>query len=344
MSGTPAPGPGNRRAVLVTGAAGFIGSHVVERLLGRGDRVVGLDNFDPFYDRAIKERNLAGALGNPGYTFVEGDIRDGARLGELLAAHGIGAVLHLAARAGVRPSVADPELYADVNVRGTTAVFEAARRAGVRRVVYASSSSVYGGGLAPPFHEDQPVDRPYSPYAATKRANELLAATYHHLYGMDLVGLRFFTVYGPRQRPEMAIHKFTRAIDEGRAVRVYGDGSALRDFTYVDDIVHGTVRALDAGRGCRVYNLGESATTTVRELIALIAGALGREAHVEFAPAEPGDVPVTYADVSRARAELGYDPQVPLREGIARFVAWYRSSGRGTGQDGSAARSGRDLT
>jgi UDP-glucuronate 4-epimerase len=216
-------------------------------------------------------------------------------------------------------------LYADVNVRGTAAIFEAARQAGLRKVVYASSSSVYGARATPPFREDGDVDHPVSPYAATKRACELLAHTYHHLYGMDLIGLRFFTVYGPRQRPDMAIHRFTQLIDEGRPAVVYGDGSAQRDFTYVDDIVQGVLAALDRARGLAIYNLGESATTSVAELIELIGAALGKTPRVERRPPEPGDVPLTFADIGRARAELGYDPQVPLREGLARFVAWRRS-------------------
>lgn len=309
--------------VLVTGAAGFIGSHLVERLLARGERVVGLDNFDPFYARTIKEQNLGGARAHAAFAFAEGDIRDAPLVEGLLRQYGARAVVHLAARAGVRPSVEDPALYADVNVRGTAVLLEAARRAGVFRIVYASSSSVYGAGAAVPFREDEPGE-PISPYAATKRANELQAAVHHHLHGGDLIGLRFFTAYGPRQRPEMAIHLFTRRIDEGQPVRVFGDGSARRDFTYIDDIVDGILGALDKGRGCRVYNLGESRTTRVDELVALIGDALGKPARVEYGPAQPGDVPTTFADVTRARAELGYDPRVPLADGIGRFVAWYR--------------------
>ncbi len=315
---------GNGRT-LVTGAAGFIGSHVADALLARGERVVGLDNFDSFYAREIKESNVADARRNPGFTLVEGDLRDRALCARVLAEHGIGTIVHLAARAGVRPSVLDPELYADVNVRGFAVLLEAARAAGVTRIVYASSSSVYGGGAEVPFREDGAVDHPLSPYAATKRANELQAVTHHHLHGGDLVGLRFFTVYGPRQRPEMAIHRFTRLIDEGRPVPVFGDGTARRDFTYIDDIVQGVLGAFDRGRGCRVYNLGESATTTVLELIERIAATLGRPYEVDHRPPEPGDVPVTFADVGRARAELGYDPRVPLADGVARFVAWYRA-------------------
>ncbi len=322
-----------RGAVLLTGAAGFIGSHVAERLLDSGRPVLGLDNFDPYYPRAVKERNVAALRGRAGFELVEGDIRDQEHLRALLRSRGVGAIVHLAARAGVRPSVADPELYADVNVRGTAAVFAAAQAAGVRRIVYASSSSVYGAGARPPFREEDVVDRPLSPYAATKRANELQAAVHHHLYGTDMVGLRFFTAYGPRQRPEMAIHRFARLLSRGRPVTIYGDGRQQRDFTYVDDIVQGTVAALDAPPGDRVYNLGESRTTSVSDVVALLAQALDCPAHLEFRAPEPGDVPLTCADVSRARAELGYHPAVPLEDGIARFVAWFRDTERVHGAD-----------
>jgi len=318
---TGGPGEG---AILVTGAAGFIGSEVVDRLLARGERVVGLDNFDDFYEPAIKRRNLAAACRLPGFVLVEGDIRDAALVDGLMSRERFRSVLHLAARAGVRPSVEQPALYADVNVRGTTVVLEAARRAGVPKVVYASSSSVYGGNTKVPFSEEDPVDRPISPYAATKKATELIASTYHHLYGLDTIGLRFFTVYGPRQRPEMAIHAFTRRIDRGQPVPVFGDGSALRDYTYIDDIVDGVLAALDRASGDRVYNLGESETTGLLDLVRQIGAAVGREPRIEFLPPQPGDVPVTFADITRARRELGYHPRVPVTEGIPRFVAWYR--------------------
>ena len=311
-------------AVLVTGAAGFIGSHVVERLLARGDRVIGLDNFDTFYDPALKRANLRAALDHPGFRFVEGDLRERALVDRLLAEGGVEAVVHLAARAGVRPSLVDPELYADVNVRGSAVVFEAARAAGIRRVIYASSSSVYGGNEKLPFAEDDPVDHPVSPYAATKKANELQAHVYARLFGMTMIGLRFFTVYGPRQRPEMAIAAFTRLMAEGQPVPMYGDGSSRRDYTYIDDIVDGVLAALDRGQGYRIYNLGESATTTLARLIELIAGQLGVTPRIERRPEQPGDVPATWADISRAREELGYDPQVPVEEGIRRYVAWFR--------------------
>lgn len=312
-------------AVLVTGAAGFIGSHTVDRLLARGERVIGLDNFDEFYPETIKRRNLAQAGERREFRLVEGDIRNGGLLARLFAEEQVRAVIHLAARAGVRPSVEQPELYADVNVRGTTILLETARRAEVPKVVYASSSSVYGGNSKIPFSEEDPVDHPVSPYAATKKATELIAHTYHHLYGLEAIGLRFFTVYGPRQRPEMAIHAFTRLISRGEPVPVFGDGSSRRDYTYIDDILEGVLGALDRGRGCRIYNLGESETTRLDDLVALIGQALGRTPVIQCRPLQPGDVPVTFADISRARAELGYHPQVPVAEGVRRFVEWFVS-------------------
>ena len=310
--------------VFVTGASGFIGSHVSEALLSRGDRVCGLDNFDPFYDRAVKERNLEPFREHPGFSFLEGDIRDV----EALARWGDGtradALIHLAAKAGVRPSVADPAGYADVNVNGTIRVLEWARVRKVPRILFASSSSVYGGNEKVPFSENDFVDHPVSPYAATKKAGELLCHTYCHLYGMNVVALRFFTVYGPRQRPEMAIHKFTRRIFEGKEIDVYGDGSSRRDYTYIDDIVSGVLGSMSAPPGYRVYNLGESATISLSDLVALLEKACGRTASRRNQPLQPGDVPVTFADISRAKAEIGYDPRTPIEQGVRRFVDWYR--------------------
>jgi UDP-glucuronate 4-epimerase len=310
--------------IHITGVAGFIGTHVAEALLLRGDRVLGLDNFDPFYDRSLKERNLRALSAHRGFRFTEGDIRDEAALrgwGDGIPAD---ALIHMAAKAGVRPSVADPVGYADVNVSGTARVLAWARDRGIPRVLFASSSSVYGGNTKIPFSEDDPVDHPVSPYAATKKAGELLCHTFCHLYGMNIASLRFFTVYGPRQRPEMAIRKFTRLLFEGKEIGVYGDGSSRRDYTYVDDVVEGVLGALEAPPGYRVYNLGESATISLSDLIALLEEATGLRAKRRFQPAQPGDVPVTYADITRAREEIGYDPKVPVAEGVARFVRWYR--------------------
>jgi len=312
------------RAVFVTGVAGFIGSHVSEALLARGDSVFGFDNFDPFYDRRIKERNLANLSAHPSFSFTEGDIRDASALARWGGAIPPDALIHLAAKAGVRPSVADPVGYSDVNVHGTIRVLEWARGRRVPRILFASSSSVYGGNTKVPFSEDDFVDRPVSPYAATKKAGELLCHTYCHLYGMNVAALRFFTVYGPRQRPEMAIHKFTRRILEGKEIDLYGDGTSRRDYTFVDDVVSGVLGALSAPPGYRVYNLGESATISLSDLVALIEEACGRTAARRFRPPQPGDVPVTYADISRARKEIGYDPRTPIGRGVSLFVEWYR--------------------
>jgi len=313
--------------VFVTGAAGFIGSHVCEALLSRGDRVLGIDNFDPFYDRRLKERNLAALSANPSFSFAEGDIRDAAGLSRWGEGVRPDALIHLAAKAGVRPSVADPVGYADVNIHGTIRLLEWARERAVPKVLFASSSSVYGGNTKVPFSEDDFVDRPVSPYAATKKAGELLCHTYCHLYGMNIAALRFFTVYGPRQRPEMAIRKFTRRILEGKEIELYGDGSSRRDYTYIDDIVSGVLGSLNAPPGYRVYNLGESATISLAELVTLLETACGRPAVRLRAAPQPGDVPVTYADISRARAEIGYDPRTPIEQGVKRFVEWYLGQG-----------------
>ena len=313
--------------ILVTGAAGFIGSHLVDALLARGNEVVGIDNFNDFYDPSIKRANIEPHRDDAGFRLVEGDIRDPEAV-EAALAPGIDVVVHLAAMAGVRPSLSDPALYVDVNLRGTTTLYDAAVTAGVKRIVFASSSSVYGANEKVPFEEDDRVDHPVSPYAATKKAGELLSHTYHHIHGIAVTCLRFFTVYGPRQRPEMAIHKFTRLIDDGRPVPMFGDGTSRRDYTYIDDIIDGVVRAIDRCEGFRVYNLGESQTIELRELIALISRSLGREAVIERLPDQPGDVPATYASVERARAELGYQPTTAVEEGIERFVRWFRDLAR----------------
>jgi UDP-glucuronate 4-epimerase len=316
--------------ILVTGGAGFIGSHLVERLLARGDTITVLDNFDAFYAPAIKRANAQTALQGPHrqqYILVEGDIRDHQAVDTVFARGAFDAVVHLAARAGVRPSIEDPVLYEDVNLKGTARLLEACRRHGVRRFLFGSSSSVYGDTTPAPFHEDARIDRPVSPYAATKAAGELQCHTYHHLFGLHVSCLRFFTVYGPRQRPEMAIHKFGRLILEGKPLPRFGDGRSERDYTYIDDILDGVVRALDRVDGYRIYNLGESRRVSLSLLIELLEKELGRKAIVEAMPDQPGDVKLTCADVSRARAELGYEPRVPIEEGIRRFAAWLKSQG-----------------
>ncbi|MDH4229833.1 MAG: GDP-mannose 4,6-dehydratase [Nitrospirota bacterium] len=315
--------------VLVTGAAGFIGSHLCEALLVTGREVVGLDNFDPFYDRADKQRNLAGLTGRPGFTLVEADILDHERLQATFSAHAVDEVVHLAALAGVRPSIQNPLRYQQVNVTGTAHVLECARIAGVRNLVFASSSSVYGNNDKVPFAETDPVDHPISPYAATKKAGELMAHCWHHLYGFPVTCLRFFTVYGPRQRPDLAIASFTRRIDRGQPIPLYGDGSSCRDYTYIDDIVRGTVVALEHPRPYVIYNLGGSETTRLTTLVELIEQALGRQAVRKHLPPQPGDVKATWADISHAREGLGYTPATPLADGIRRYVNWYRTANKG---------------
>ena len=308
--------------LLVTGGAGFIGSHLCEALLGRGDDVVVLDNFNDFYDPAIKRRNL-GALS--GARVIEGDIRDETLIPRLLEEEQPDVVVHLAAMAGVLPSVMDPLLYVDVNLRGTTVLLQALAARPATRFVFASSSSVYGGNDRVPFSELDEIHHPISPYAATKRAGELMAHTFHHLHGIPTTCLRFFTVYGPRQRPEMAIHKFVRSVLAGEPIPFFGDGSTRRDYTYVSDIVGGVLRAIDRTHGYEIYNLGESRTTSLSELVVLIGEVCGREPVIERLPAQPGDVQVTYADVSKAREQLGYEPRTSLREGLERFLEWFRA-------------------
>lgn len=309
--------------ILVTGGAGFIGSHLVEALLARGDRVVVLDNFDTFYDPRIKRRNIAAAQARPGYRLVEGDIRDAALLDRLFGEEALDAVVHLAARAGVRPSIRQPALYTSVNLVGTTELLEACRRHDVRRFLFGSSSSVYGNNAKVPFSEDDPVDHPISPYAATKKAGEVLCHAHHHLFGISMACLRFFTVYGPRQRPEMAIHKFARLLADGAEIEQYGDGSSARDYTYVDDIIRGLILALDRCEAWHVWNLGGSSTTTLSGLIERIARGLGVEPAVRRLPAQPGDVDRTWADTARAEAELGWSAGIDIDEGIRRFLEWF---------------------
>jgi UDP-glucuronate 4-epimerase len=310
--------------ILVTGGAGFIGSHLTRRLLARGDRVTVLDDFNDFYDPARKRDNVAPLLGRPDYRLVEGDIRDEPLVDRLYADGRFDAVVHLAARAGVRPSLQEPILYEDVNCIGTLRLLEAAKRHGPKIFLFGSSSSVYGINEKVPFAEDDAVNQPISPYATTKRAGELLCYNYHHLYGFRTACLRFFTVYGPRQRPEMAIHKFTDLLWRGRPVTLYGDGGSRRDYTYVDDIVDGLVAALDLAPGFEILNLGGADTTSLRDLVCWIAAELAVKPRIEYLSPQPGDVPITYADVSKAARILGYSPKVPIREGLRRFVSWYR--------------------
>lgn len=315
------------RNLLVTGGAGFIGSHLTRRLLERGDRVTVLDDFNDFYDPRRKRDNVRSCEGSDGFDLVEGDIRDAELVERLFAGRKFDAVVHLAARAGVRPSLAQPILYEDVNCIGTLRLLEAARRHGPATFVFGSSSSVYGINRKLPFSEDDPVDLPISPYATTKRAGELLCFNYHHLYGLRVSCLRFFTVYGPAQRPEMAIHKFTDLVARGEPVPLFGDGTSRRDYTYVDDVVDGIEAALELAPGFEIINLGGSQTTELRELVEMIAGEMGIEARIDWQPEQPGDVPVTFADVRKARRLLGWEPKVGIRKGLRRFVAWYREAG-----------------
>ena len=314
------------RNVLVTGGAGFIGSHLVARLLAEGGwRVHVVDDFNDFYDPGVKRRNVAPHLGREEFRLHEADIRDRAALETVFGGARFDCVVHLAARAGVRPSLLEPVLYAETNINGTLNLLELARAHGTRQFVFGSSSSVYGENEKVPFAEDDPVARPISPYAATKAAGELLCHTYSHLFGLRCVALRFFTVYGARQRPDLAIHKFARLISEGRPIPVFGDGTTRRDYTYVDDIIAGVRAAMDyEASAYEVFNLGESRTVELRELIELLESGLGRKAVVERQPAQPGDVPQTYADVSKARRLLGYDPRTPIEEGLRRFVEWFK--------------------
>lgn len=314
--------------VLVTGAAGFIGSHLTERLLARGDRVIGIDNFDPFYARTLKEQNLAPAQQSDRFSFHEGDCAVAEDV-EAVFAQPVDVIVHLAAKAGVRPSIVDPLGYTRANVVATQVLLEAARRHDVRRFIFGGSSSVYGNNEKVPFSEDDPVDRPISPYAATKRACEVICHTYHHLYGMGILSLRFFTVYGPRQRPDLAIRKFTELMLRGEPLPFYGDGSSERDYTWIDDILQGVVAGIDRSRTqpgeFDIINLGESRTTSLRRLVELIAAAAGTRPALQQLPMQPGDVNRTFADISKARRLLGYNPTTPVEEGIPRFVDWLKS-------------------
>ncbi|HZS38385.1 MAG TPA: NAD-dependent epimerase/dehydratase family protein [Polyangia bacterium] len=314
--------------VLVTGVAGFIGSHLGARLLDGGHEVVGLDSFDEtLYPAELHARNLETIGSHRRFEFVHGDLLDAPLVDGTLAQGRFDVVVHLAALAGVRPSIAQPKRYQRVNVEGTLNVLEACRAAGVARLVFASSSSVYGARSEVPFREDDAADRPASPYAATKRAGELFCANWSELWGIATTALRFFTVYGPRQRPEMAIHKFARLILDGKPLPLFGDGSTARDYTFIDDIIDGVVAAIDVTEGGRhrVYNLGGSRTTTLARLVELLEQHLGRRALVEKTAEQPGDVPITCASVERAARELGYAPKIPVEEGIARFCAWIKA-------------------
>src|SRR5689334_3219674 len=314
------------RNVLITGGAGFIGSHLIARLLSEGAwRVHVVDDFNDFYDPSVKRRNVEPHIGREEFKLYEADIRDRAALEEIFKATRFDVIVHLAARAGVRPSLTEPVLYAETNINGTLNLLELARAHDVRQFVFGSSSSVYGENEKVPFAEEDKVSEPISPYAATKAAGELLCHTYSHLFGLRCIALRFFTVYGARQRPDLAIHKFARLISKGQPIPVFGDGTTRRDYTFVDDIIAGVRAAMDyEASDYEVFNLGESRTVEHRELIQLLEKELGREAVIDRKPLQPGDVPQTFADISKARRLLGYDPRTPIEEGIRRFVEWYK--------------------
>lgn len=328
--------------ILLTGVAGFIGYHVAERLLARGDEVVGLDNLNAYYDVRLKEARLARLTGRPGFTFHRLDLADRAGMERLFAETRPQRVIHLAAQAGVRYSLTHPHAYVESNLVGFLHVLEGCRHHGVEHLVYASSSSVYGANTRMPFSVHDNVDHPVSLYAASKKANELMAHTYSHLYGLPSTGLRFFTVYGPWGRPDMALFLFTRAILEGRPIDVFNEGRMRRDFTYIDDIVEGVVRVTDrvptgnpewsgdapdpgtSRAPYRIYNIGNHAPVELLDLIAVLEAALGRRAEKRLLPMQPGDVPATFADVDDLRRDVGFQPATPIEEGVRRFVAWYR--------------------
>ena len=312
---------------LVTGGAGFIGFHVCDRLLKQGHAVRAFDDLNDFYEPEIKRNNIRDlqSLAKP-FTFVHGDLTDPGSLDELFGGARFDQIIHLAARAGVRPSLQQPALYQRVNVEGTVNLLEAARRNDVKKITVASSSSVYGVNSKVPFAESDPIFAAISPYAASKLACEALGHVYHHVYGMDIAMLRFFTVYGPRQRPDLAIHKFARLIAAGKPIPVFGDGSAARDYTYVTDTVDGVMACTQREFGYDIFNLGESQTVTLSRLIALLEKHLGQKAILDRQPPQPGDVPITCADISKSRAKLGYDPRIKIEEGIPLFVNWFRTA------------------
>jgi UDP-glucuronate 4-epimerase len=312
------------KTILVTGGAGFIGSHVCERLLSHGYKVINIDNFNSYYDPAIKRRNIFDVILNSNYILYEGDILDKELLKKIFESNKIDKIIHLAAMAGVRNSLSDPLKYVDVDIKGTVNLLEFAKEYNISKFVFASSSSVYGINSKVPFSEEDKVDLQVSPYAAAKRAGEIYCATYSNLYNISISCLRFFTVYGPRQRPEMAIHLFTRLIDEGKEIPVFGDGNSSRDYTYIDEIVDGIIAAAGKEYQYEIFNIGNSYTITLNKLIEVIETNLGKKANINRLPFQKGDVPKTYADITKAKERLGYNPQISIVEGIEKFINWYR--------------------
>lgn len=309
--------------ILITGVAGFIGSHTAEKFLLGGHRVWGIDNFDPFYPRHFKQLNLETIQKQNGFTFLEGDILDTGFLDVLFKKEKFDVVVHLAAKAGVRPSMDHIEEYYQTNLTGTVNILEKMRAAGIRKMLFASSSSIYGNNEKTPFSETDPVENPISPYASTKKSCELLCHVYSHLYGFDITCLRFFTVFGPGQRPDLAIHKFTRLISQGKPIPFYGDGSTARDYTYISDITSGIECALHKIQGYHIYNLGESRVVLLKDLIGVLEERIGKKAILDIRPMQPGDALKTFADIGKAKKEIGYNPQFDLKTGIDQFVTWY---------------------
>jgi len=312
-------------SILVTGGAGFIGSSLIDKLIKKDEKVICLDNFNDYYSPEIKKENISSYLDKKNFKLVVGDILDKELLKRVFKKEEVKIVVHLAARAGVRPSLLNPHLYEEVNVGGTLNLLELSRD-NIENFVFASSSSVYGVNSKIPFSEGDPIEKPVSPYAATKRAAELLCYTYHHLYNIPLVCLRFFTAYGPRQRPDMAIHKFTKLIDEGKKITMFGSGSSRRDYTYISDIIEGVISSLHKEFSFEVINLGNSRTVELRHLISLIEKGLRKKAKVKQLPDQLGDVPITYAKIDKAKRLLGYKPEVKIEEGIEKFIFWYKKS------------------
>jgi len=308
--------------ILITGVAGFIGSHLAEKLLSKKNYIIGIDNFDKFYSIDIKRRNISGFSNDSNFMFYEGDIRNDKLLKEIFKENKIDAIVHLAAKAGVRPSISQPHEYYDVNINGTLNILETMKEFGVKKLVFASSSSVYGNNKKIPFSEDDNVDFPISPYAATKKSGELLCHTYHHLYNFDITCLRFFTVFGPRQRPDLAIHKFTDKILNGESIDVYGDGSTSRDYTYIEDIVDGVTKSISNLYGFNIFNLGESKTITLSAMIAVLEKCIGKKAIKNYLPMQEGDVITTFADITKTKNILGYSPVWEFDVGIREFVKW----------------------
>jgi UDP-glucuronate 4-epimerase len=314
------------KQILITGGAGFIGSHLVDRLLDEGGwQVTVVDDFNDFYSPEIKHANIAAHVKSPNYRIIDADIRDARTMAALFMEYKFDVIVHLAARAGVRPSLAEPKLYAETNINGTLNLLELAKEHDIKQFVFGSSSSVYGINSKVPFAEEDEIHQPISPYAATKAAGELICHTYSHLYGMRIVCLRFFTVYGARQRPDLAIHKFSKLITEGKPIQVFGDGTTRRDYTYIDDIIQGVRAAIDYDRSrYEIFNLGESQTVELNELISLLERSLDMQAIIDRQPMQPGDVPITYADITKSREMLGYNPTTKIADGIPKFVEWFR--------------------